>query len=61
MNQQIKDFIGVDLLSPRLSQFVDAEGTQLLDAIIFGAGNAEVVMSGVAGQLRFSQEKTPKD
>jgi hypothetical protein len=53
----LKDFIAIDLNSPRLNQFItDLDGSnQLLDAIIFSAGNAEILMSFVAGQMRFGR------
>jgi cytosine/adenosine deaminase-related metal-dependent hydrolase len=53
----LKDFIAIDLNSPRLNQFItDLDGSsKLLDAIIFSAGNAEILMSFVAGQMRFGR------
>jgi hypothetical protein len=56
------------LKSPRLAQFVNGAedgaaaddalrlNEQLADAIVFGAGNAEILMSGVAGRVRFCKK-----
>uniref|UniRef100_A0A915DVR8 Amidohydrolase-related domain-containing protein n=1 Tax=Ditylenchus dipsaci TaxID=166011 RepID=A0A915DVR8_9BILA len=48
------DFVAFDLLSPRLQQFVGGDkGEQLADVIVFGSGNAEIVMTAVAGRVMF--------
>ena len=49
------DFVGFDLESPRL-RFVD-ENDEMLDAIIFGCGNSEINIVGVAGQTKFSNQQ----
>ena len=49
--------------SPRVEEkgegISNSGGQLLLDAIVFGAGNAEVLMSGVAGQMRFGRGGIP--
>ena len=47
------DFVAFDLESPRIKEFMRAE--KLLDSIIFGCGNAEILLSGVSGIIRFKK------
>lgn len=47
------DFVGFNLESPRL-KFVDMDG--ILDAIVFGCGNSEIITVGVAGQTKFCHQ-----
>jgi cytosine/adenosine deaminase-related metal-dependent hydrolase len=46
------DFVAVDLNSQRLKKFA-ADPSRLLDALVFGCGNAELSMVGVSGRVRY--------
>jgi len=47
------DFVGFDLSAQRLDVEIFTLEDNLADAIVFGCGNAEICMSGVAGQVRY--------
>uniref|UniRef100_A0A914H8X9 Amidohydrolase-related domain-containing protein n=1 Tax=Globodera rostochiensis TaxID=31243 RepID=A0A914H8X9_GLORO len=59
---QWMDFVAIDCRSDRLAHFVGGTAggdQQLADAIMFGAGNAEIALTAVAGKVLF--DKRPNE
>lgn len=59
------DFVAINLKSARLNTISDFESNEgakkVLDALIFGCGNSEVLFTGVAGIIKFFGHKVPND
>ncbi|KAL7072226.1 hypothetical protein ACQ4LE_009009 [Meloidogyne hapla] len=47
------DFFGINLNSNKLKEFCDGE--RLLDSLIFGGGNDEILMTGIGGIVKFNK------